>query len=89
MAEMGHGADSDPESIFAVQQALGGGGGEGGGEEFGMGRGVMDSGNASLDGFAKTLIDKLLSGMALEEAVGSESTKRQGISPETLKTVGF
>ena len=96
-AEMGYDGAADPESIFATQ---GGGGGESG-----MDRGegtyvsqpavpavgqVLDSGNKPLDSFATSLIDQLMQGAALDDALGRENrTRRTGITPQSLASVGF
>lgn len=85
-AELGGDANANPEALFAVT------GGGGGGEEFGMSRGespgLLDSGNGALNGFAATLVNKLLQGQALEDAL-SESRTTRGISPASLRAVGF
>jgi len=85
----GAGGDQNPEDIFAVQDFGGGGGGSslGNSDPNGVG-GVLDSGNNALNNFAKNLINRLLEGAALEDAL-NEETRRTGISGASLNAVGF
>lgn len=92
--------EADPESIFAVDDF---GGGSPSGMERGAGTytsdgstptpnvgGVLDSGNTALNQLGSTLVQRLLEGAALDDTLGrDESRKRVGITPESLKAVGF
>jgi hypothetical protein len=83
----GAGAEADPEALFAV---LGGGGGPSGmarGED-GTG-GLLDSGNTSLDSFASRLVQQLLEGAALEDTLEMDRKRSKGLTPESLRAVGF
>lgn len=92
--------EADPEAIFAVDD-FGGAGGGPSGMARGVGtytsdgttpnmNGVLDSGNNALNQLGTTLVQRLLEGAALDDTLGrDESRRRVGITPESLKAVGF
>lgn len=89
----GQGADADAEALYAVTNA---GGGGGGGGTSGMGRGegeglggVLDTNNPALNGFASRLIQQLLEGAALDDVLEREQQSYRGLTPASLKAVGF
>jgi hypothetical protein len=80
---------TNPEDLF-MPQSFGGDGGSGGvgnSDPNGIGN-VANTGNTALNDFARSLIQRLLAGQALEDALAEES-RRTGISPTSLGAVGF